>query len=167
MRDFQDLNDTSKYLSHLIIKPGSISSLINFGLENIYIDDFKHRCKYVDCLLFLMNPSISRNSKTYEEFEKKIVSFESFYDYYETEEVSKYTQFKKIMYVFKIPDHLVLDYHFFRLKQYHNLSDLFWQSIGAKVPLDFTHIEYNIENEIYMFDKSLSITNVHTIKKGE
>lgn len=167
MRDFQDLNDTSKYLSHLIVKPGSMSSLINFGLENIYIDDYRHRCKYIDCLFFLMNPSLSRDSKSYEEFEKKIISFESFYDYYETDEVSKNPSFKKIMYVFKIPDNLVIDYHFFRLKQYHNLSDLFWQSIGARVPLDFTHVEYNIENEIYRFNKSTIVNKVQLIKKGE
>ena len=157
MRNFHDLNDTSKYLSHLIFKPGSLKYLLQFGLEDTYIDDFKHRCKYENCLLFLINPVYPVNSKTYQEFEEKIVNFKSFYDYYEVD--------KKIMYVFKVPEGLILDYQTFKIKDYSNLTDSFWESIGAKNPLNFNHVNFNVENEIYRFDTNL-VLNKEKIKKG-
>lgn len=160
MRNFQDLNDTSKYLSHLIFKPGSMTSLLQFGLENVYIDDFKHRCKYAECLLFLVDPIYPTKSKTFEEFQEKIINFSSFYDYYEID--------NKTMYVFKIPESLIMDYHIFRLKQYHNLSNVFWESMGTKSSLDFNHVKFDVEKEIYRFNTNLKVNvqNVR-IKKGE
>jgi hypothetical protein len=153
MRTFQELNDTSKYLSHMVFKASSMTSLLSFGLENCYVDDYKHKCKYVECLYFLVNgPEINPNvkdRKEYEKFEEKIISFNSFYDYYEIPEEHR------TMYVFKIPEGLIEDYYMFKLKKFHNLSPTFWSSIGAKVPLDFSHIEYNIENEIYRFDADI------------
>jgi hypothetical protein len=157
MRDFHDLNDTSKYLAHIIFKPGSLKYLLQFGLQNTYIDDFKHRCKYENCLLFLIDPLYPVNSKTYQEFEQKIVSFKSFYDYYEID--------KKIMYVFRVPDTLVLDYHTFKLRNYDSLTDVFWESMGARQPLNLNHVKFNIEDEIYRFDTNLTL-NKEKIKKG-
>lgn len=151
MVDFNSFNDTTKYLSHLIFKPGSTSSLVSFGLQNVYIDDYSHRCKYVNCLLFLLTPPQTREAKSYKIFEEKIITFNSFYDYYDTKE--------GIMYVFKVPDGLIEDYNVFTSKRFDDLSETFWKSIGAKVPLDFSHVQFPIEEQIYRFEDNLILRN--------
>jgi hypothetical protein len=110
--------------------------------------------------LFLVDPIYSTKSRTFEEFQEKIINFSSFYDYYDVE--------NKTMYVFKIPESLIMDYHIFRLKQYHNLSNVFWESMGTKTNLDFNHVKFDIEKEIYRFNTNLKV-NVQQIKtkKGE
>jgi len=158
MSDYSNYNDTTKYLSHLIFKPSSMVALRTYGLENVFIDDYSHRCKYIDCLLFLVNPKFPVSSKTYEEFQDKLINFISFSDYYEIE--------NKVMYVFKIPKDLIMDFHHFRLKNYKNLSDEFWQSLGARVPLDFSHVRFDVEKEVYRFNTNIVIKN-ELIKKGE
>jgi hypothetical protein len=152
MKNFNDLNDTSKYLSHFIFKPGSMTSLLSFGLENVYIDDYTHRCKYDNCLLFLIKNNI--HDKSYFDFQAKITNFHSFYDYYHIPNVKDSTH---IMYVYQVPDNLLDDYNFFKDRKFENLTENFWSSLGAKVPLDFSHIQFKLEKEIYNFNVNLDL----------
>ena len=149
MKNFNDLNDTSKYLSHLIFKTGSMSSLLSYGLQNVYIDDYKHRCRYENCIMFLIRPNLS--VAEYDKFQDKLISFSSFYDYYEIEKKTD------IMYVYKVPDNLIEDYTFFKEKKFNKLTEAFWKSIGANTPLDFNHVKFDLSKEIYRFDTNLTL----------
>jgi len=155
MKRFTDLNNTGKYLSHIIFKPGSMNILLEYGLENVYLDDYNHRCKYIDCLFFLVKPKYPRTTDTYGEFEAKITNFISFYDYYELEE--------GVVYIFKIPDNLIPDVHLFKEGLYKQLSDDFWKSIGAKTALDFSHVKFDIKKEILNFNYGLLIPEQNKI----
>lgn len=151
MKNFNDLNDTSKYLSHFIFKPGSMTSLLSFGLENVYIDDYNHRCKYEDCLLFLIK---NGTSNEFLNFQSKITSFQSFYDYYPVY-TNNLSESSHTMYVYQIAESLIPDYNFFKEKKFNELTHTFWQSIGARIPLNFSHVKFDLHKEIYNFDKTL------------
>lgn len=72
-------NTTSKLFTGLIFNKGSLPMLVESGLINVYLDDYGHRCKYQNCVLFLFDTSY----RFYSVLEEKVASFQSFYDWYD------------------------------------------------------------------------------------
>jgi hypothetical protein len=77
--DLTRLNVTTKLFTGLIFNSSSLPMLVESGLINVYIDDYGHRCKYQNCILFLFNTSY----RFYPTLEEKVTSFNSFYDWYD------------------------------------------------------------------------------------
>lgn len=77
--DISRFNWTSKLFTGLIFNKGSLPMLVDSGLINVYIDDYGHRCKYQNCILFLFDTSF----RFYPTLEEKISSFQAFYDWYD------------------------------------------------------------------------------------
>jgi len=150
------LNSTSKYLSHLIFQGESFNILRNYGLENVYIGDYGFKRIHTNCLYFLVNPTIDIDSEKYKKFEEKIISFNSFYDWYDV-----FDKVEKRMYVYNIHPSYKEDFNSFINSNFDNLSDKYWGSLGARVKLDTQEIDFLVENEVYRFEDSL------LIKKGD
>ena len=83
---------------------------------------------------------------TFNEFQKKITNFDSFYDYYELED--------KIMFVFRVNSIYRRDIDLFKQNRFHDMSDdykiLFHRNIK------FNDIDIDIRKEIYRFEEYLS-----------
>lgn len=90
--DLTRLNMTSKLFTGLIFNSSSLPMLVDSGLINVYIDDYGHKCRYQNCILFLFDTSF----RFYSALEEKVASFQSFYDWYDVG-----TQ-KQRMLVFKV-----------------------------------------------------------------
>jgi len=154
---FNQFNNTSKFLSHLIFQNESFSVLKNFGLENVFIGDYGYKRMHNFCLYFLINPQVDIDGIDYAKFEEKITSFDSFYDWYDIEDKKK----TKRMYVFNVHPFYREDFYNFTNNNFKKLSKSYWKSLGARVELDISHVEFLLENEIYRFKNTL------TIKRGE
>lgn len=155
--EYSKLNSTAKFLSQFIFQGTSLQILRNFGLENVYIQDYGYKNRKEYCLFFLVKPIFKIDSIDYKQFEDKIISFESFYDWYEVFEDGV----EKRMYVYSVHPSYREDYYNFTSRMYHRLSDDYWSLLGVRTKLDISHVEFLLENEIYRFDKSLKI------KKGD
>lgn len=77
--DLTRLNMTSKLFTGLIFNSSSLPMLVDSGLINVYIDDYGHKCRYQNCILFLFDTSF----RFYSALEEKVASFQSFYDWYD------------------------------------------------------------------------------------
>jgi hypothetical protein len=77
--DLARFNMTSKLFAGLIFNKGSLPMLVESGLINVYIDDYGHRCRYQNCILFLFDTSF----RFYSTLEEKVSSFQAFYDWYD------------------------------------------------------------------------------------
>ena len=140
------LNNSTRFLSPLIFTARgeeSLRVLLNFGLINVYVDDYGYKSKYLYCLFFLFKPT---DKAAFEEFQKKITSFDSFYDYYEVED--------KIMFVFRVNSIYRRDIDLFKQNRFHDMSEdykiLFHRNIK------FNDIDMDIRKEIYRFEEYLS-----------
>jgi hypothetical protein len=82
----------------------------------------------------------------FEEFQKKITSFDSFYDYYEVED--------KIMFVFRVNSIYRRDIEMFKQNRFHDMSEdyklLFHRNIK------FNDIDMDLPKEIYRFEEYLT-----------
>lgn len=66
-----NLNNTTKFLSPMIFTARgdeSLRVLVNFGLVNVYIDDYGYKSKYQYCLFYLFKPT---DPSAFEEFQKR------------------------------------------------------------------------------------------------
>ena len=154
---FNNLNITSKFLSHLIFQGESFTVLRNFGLENAYIGDYGYKKMHEYCLYFLISPTVNIDGDDYKKFEDKITSFNSFYDWYDITDKGV----DKRMYVFRIHPSYREDFYYFINNNFDNLSKHYWESLGAKTKLDTTDLDFVVENEVYRFSDTLQI------KKGD
>ena len=77
--DLNRFNMTSKLFAGLIFNKGSLPMLVESGLVNVYIDDYGHRCRYQNCILFLFDTS----ARFYATLEEKVSNFQAFYDWYD------------------------------------------------------------------------------------
>lgn len=102
--NFARFNMASKLFTGLIFSRGALPMLVEAGLINAYIDDYGHKCRYQNCVLFLFNTS----ARLYTALEEKIVCFQSFYDWYDV------GVDKQRMLVFKVGDAYQDD--FYKLK---------------------------------------------------
>jgi len=151
-----NLNSTSKYLSHLIFQGESFKILRNYGLENVYVGDYGFKRIHTNCLYFLVNPTIDIDSERYQKFEDKIISFNSFYDWYDV-----FDKVEKRMYVYNIHPNYKEDFNLFINRNFDQLSESYWSSLGARVKIETSDMDFVVENEIYRFSDSLEI------KKGD
>jgi hypothetical protein len=140
------LNYTTRFLSPLIFTARgdeSLRVLLNFGLINVYVDDYGYKSKYLYCLFYLFKPT---DKAAFEEFQKKITSFDSFYDYYEVED--------KIMFVFRVNSIYRRDIEMFKQNRFHDMSEdyklLFHRNIK------FNDIDMDLPKEIYRFEEYLT-----------
>ena len=153
MSSFDQLNNTSNFLSHLVFQGESFKVLRNFGLENVYIGDYGFKRKHEYCLYFLINPTMDIDNESYQKFEDKITSFNSFYDWYDVNDKGV----QKRMYVFTIHNSYREDFYSFLNNKFKNLSDSYWASLGSKIKLNLDDIDFLIENEVYRFSESLEV----------
>lgn len=77
--DLSRFNMASKIFTGLVFSKGSLPMLVESGLINVYLDDYGHKCRYQNCILFLFNTS----ARFYPTLEQKVADFESFYDWYD------------------------------------------------------------------------------------
>lgn len=140
MVDLSKYNLSSKILCGLIFQSG-LPTLVEFGLKNIYLDDYGYKCKYDNCVFFLFNVTY----KMYNIFEKKIAQFESFYDWYDVDETKR-------MIVFKIGTVYLKDFQNFKNQSNTEFSNDFM----AVVPKIGEHLLKNYKldysKEIYRYN---------------
>lgn len=137
-------NNTTKFLSPLIFTSGANASrlLANFGLVNVYLDDYGYKSKYTNCLFFLFKPN---DKDAFEMFEDKITNFDSFYDYYDIDE--------KRMYVFRPNKIYHRDIELFKQGRFEEMSQDYKALLHKHISFDGVVID--ISKEIYRFDVSL------------
>jgi len=135
------LTTTAKILSPIVVKKESFPMLRNYGLVNVFIDDYGSSYKYDNCLFYLFNPLQSVN---YLEFERKLANFESFYDWYPVGEMK--------MYVFHINPIYGIDLHNFKQNKFEGFGPDF-QKIVKDV--DFEDVYFDLSKEIYRFSEHL------------
>lgn len=141
MSNFKDLTVTAKLLSPMIIHKESFSLLKNYGLENVYVEDYGHRNKYFNCLFFLFNPNPRVD---FFKFEKELSGFKSFYDWYEVGD--------KKMYVFRVGHVYLRDLAMFKQNRFQDLSPEY----HALIPKEqLNHIYFDHSKEIYRFSDNL------------
>ncbi len=140
------LNNSTRFLSPLIFTARgeeSLRVLLNFGLVNVFIDDYGYKSKYLYCLFFLFNPP---DKAAFAEFQKKITNFDSFYDYYEVNNM--------MMFVFRPNAVYRKDIDKFKQSSFTNMSDdykiLFHRNIK------FHDITVELPKEIYRFEEYLT-----------
>jgi hypothetical protein len=138
--------DTYVHLAPMIFSRQSLPTLRSFGLVNAYFDDYGQPRKYKNCLFFLFHV---KDEKTFEQFEDKITSFTSFFDYYD---VPSQVDFKR-MYVYRVNDVYLRDLFSFRHRRFDELTEGF-KKISLK-DINYDDIEFDLTNEIYRFHYSL------------
>lgn len=141
-----NLNNTTRFLSPLIFTARSDESLrvlVNFGLVNVYIDDYGYKSKYLYCLFYLFKPT---DLNAFEEFQKKITSFDTFYDYYEVD--------GKMMFVFRPNSIYRRDIEMFKQNKFHDMSEDY--KILFHRNTKFNEIDMDITKEIYRFEEYLT-----------
>lgn len=142
MTTFEQLTVSAKVLSVMVFKQGSFPMLRNYGLQNVYIDDYGCGKKYENCLFYLFTP----NKKVdYLSFERGIADFGAFYDWYDIGE--------QRMYVFKVNPIYLEDYHDVKQNRFTSLSPAF-NSIN-KADLKNGDIYFDLSKEIFRFDQHL------------
>jgi hypothetical protein len=141
-----NINNTTRFLSPLIFTARgdeSLRVLINFGLINVYIDDYGYKSKYLYCLFYLFKPT---DLSAFEEFQKKITSFDTFYDYYEVDD--------KMMFVFRPNSIYRRDIEMFKQNRFHDMSEDY--KILFHRNTKFNEIDMDITKEIYRFENYLT-----------
>ena len=140
----EDTNNTTKFMSPLIFTSGAQAArlLYNFGLINVYLDDYGFKSKHSNCLFFLFEPV---ESTAFKAFEEKITSFDSFFDYYEVDE--------RIMYVFKPNKIYHKDLEMFKQGRFDDFSEDY--KILLHKDIKFDDVVVDITKEIYRFEESL------------
>ena len=146
MFELSPLTNTAKFLSPLVVRKESFPMLRNFGLENVYIDDYGHRNKYTNCLFYLFKPNLNVD---FFKFEKEMSNFHSFYDWYELGE--------KKMFVFKVNPIYGEDLIDFKQNKFTNFSEEFLKI----VPLDsLKTVYFDLSKEIYRFSEHLTFDKI-------
>jgi hypothetical protein len=140
----EDTNNTTKFLTPMIFTSGAQAArlLFNFGLVNVYLDDYGFRVKHCNCLFFLFEPV---DSAAFKAFEGKITNFDSFFDYYEVDE--------RIMYVFKPNKVYHKDLEMFKQGRFDEFSEDY--KILLHKDIKFDDVVVDITKEIYRFEESL------------
>lgn len=139
-----DTNNSTKFLSQIIFTSGAHASrlLQNFGLINVYVDDYGYKSKYKNCLFFLFKET---ESSAFDAFETKITSFDSFYDYYDIED--------KRMFVFKPSPIYHRDIEMFKQGRFKDMSSDYKLLLHPNIKFDDVVID--ITKEIYRFEETL------------
>jgi len=137
-------NNTTKFLSPLIFTSGANASrlLANFGLVNVYLDDYGYKSKYNSCLFFLFKPT---DKDAFEMFENKITNFDSFYDYYDVDDMR--------MYVFKPSSIYHRDIELFKQGRFEEMSKDYKSLLHQHI--NFNDVVVDIPKEIFRFELSL------------
>jgi len=138
-------NNTTKFLCPMIFTSGANASrlLSNFGLVNVYVDDYGYKCKYTNCLFFLFKPT---DKEAFQMFEDKITNFDSFYDYYDVDEMR--------MFVFKTSSLYHRDIELFKQGRFEEMSKDYKSLLHRDI--NFKDVVVDIPKEIYRFELSLS-----------
>lgn len=145
----QSLTLSARILSLIIFKGDSIPALKNYGLLNVYIDDYGYYKKHLNCLFFLFKTNTVAD---YLEFEEKITSFSSFYDYYDLpEECGRNLR----MYVFQVNHKFTIDMINFKNNKFSSLSEDFLALIDER--RIFHDLKVDLSKEIYRFEDQLCI----------
>jgi hypothetical protein len=142
MTTFEQLTVTARVLSLTVFKQASFPMLRNYGLENVYVDDYGCTKRHENCLFYLYNPN---RKVDYITFERGIADFQSFYDWYDVGD--------KRMYVFKVNPIYLEDYHDIKQNRFNNLS-LEFEAIN-KVKLLDGDIFFDPSKEIFRFEQHL------------
>ena len=140
-----NINNTTRFLSPLIFTARgdeSLRVLLNFGLINVYIDDYGYKSKYLYCLFYLFKPT---DKVAFEEFQKKVTSFDTFYDYYEVDD--------KIMFVFRPNQIYRRDIEMFKQNRFHDMSEDYKLLFHRNTK--FNEIDMDLTKEIYRFEDFL------------
>lgn len=143
------LTDTGRLLTSMIFNNKSLPILQSYGLMNVYLDDYGCFKRYEDCLFFLFN---NKKITNYDEFEKTLANFKSFYDYYDVKYPEHLGELR--MYVFKVHNLYRKDLFAFKHERFHELSDDYFK-IAPQT--DFSNVSLNYDREIYRFSLSLDI----------
>lgn len=138
-------NNTTKFLSPMIFTSGANAArlLANFGLVNVYVDDYGYKSKYNNCLFFLFKPT---DKEAFKLFEGKITGFDSFYDYYEIDDM--------IMYVFRPSSLYHRDIDLFKQGRFEDMSKDYKSLLHRDI--NFKDVVVDIPKEIFRFELSLS-----------
>ena len=141
----ENTNNTTKFMSPLIFTSGAQAArlLYNFGLVNVYLDDYGYKSKFTNCLFFLFKPS---DKDAFEMFEDKITGFDSFYDYYDVEDMR--------MFVFKTSSLYHRDIELFKQGRFEEMSKDYKSLLHRDI--NFKDVVVDIPKEIYRFELSLS-----------
>lgn len=142
---YTDLNLTTKFLTPIVFsgdQSSVLSTLLNFGLINGYVDDYGSNKKHNSCLFFLFNPV---NESIFTQLENKIISFDSFYDYYE---VDKSVNLK--MFVFKPNPTYRQDLFYFRQNRFNDMSEEYKKLLNKNIKFD--QILVDLKKEIFRFN---------------
>lgn len=142
MTPFEQLTVSARVLSLTVFKQSSFPMLRNFGLENVYIDDYGYTKKHENCLFYLYSPN---RKVDYLSFERSIADFASFYDWYDVDD--------KRMYIFKVNPIYLEDYHDIKQNRFNNLSPEFTEI--NKVKLSDGDIFFDSSKEIFRFHEFL------------
>lgn len=133
------VNNSSRLLVPIIFSKENAHLLFNLGLKGVYLDDYGYRSKFNDCLFFLFNTT----GKFYTEFEKKIIDFESFYDWYDVDSTHR-------MYVFRVSPVYKKDLLSFRNNKLNELSEEFYKITPEETYLNGINVD--LSKEIYRFE---------------
>lgn len=143
MTPFEQLTVSARVLSLTVFKQSSFPMLRNFGLENVYVDDYGFNKRHENCLFYLYNPN---RKVDYLSFERSIADFKSFYDWYDVGD--------KRMYVFNVNPIYLEDYHDIKQNRFNNLSPEFTEI--NKIKLLDGDIFFDSSKEIFRFHEFLT-----------
>lgn len=144
--DLKSYNLTSKLLTGLIFNQNALPTLSEFGLKNVYIDDYGYKCKYDNCLFFLFN--ITKNF--YDPFENKIVKFESFYDWYDVDDFRR-------MLVYKVGDVYKEDLFKYKSNVHKDYSIEFIEAVSPNASSLLENYKLDYSKEIFRYNLEGSI----------
>lgn len=143
------LTHTGKFLSSMIFNKNALPILHNYGLMNVYMDDYGASKRYENCLFFLFN---SKNIQNYTEFEYSIAEFKSFYDYYDVKYPKELGELR--MYVFKVHNVYKQDLFSFKHERFEELSNNYFKIAPDE---DIVSVSLNYDREIYRFNTNLDL----------
>jgi hypothetical protein len=132
-------NQSTRFLCGIIFNKKNVSLLKSFGLVATFVDDYGYRSKYQDCLFFLFKS----DTHYFAEFEKRVVDFESFFDWYDVND-------KLRMYVFKVDSTYRKDLDNFKGNRLNEMSELFYEV--QNTPVILANIDVDLSKEIYRFE---------------
>lgn len=152
MKEKEDLNLSSVVLTPLVFKGNVLSTLLNYGLINVYLDDYGYKKKHTGCLFFLIKINTVAD---FQDFEDKITSFNSFYDYYDIPE--EYGRNLR-MYVFSVKNEFRYDLIWFQNKDFQSLSKDFKDIVDHRRIYQSTDMD--VSREIFRFKEYLHCTEL-------
>jgi hypothetical protein len=138
-------NYTTSVLYPLVFQKGSLKTLKNVGLLGVYIDDYGSRKKYRNCIFFHFKVkseflNTSRQGVKIQGFMESVLEFNSFYDFYETDE--------GLMLVFKYNPMFSNDVKRFKEGEFSKFSSMFLTQVNNEFTSD---VEMDLSKEIYRF----------------